>query len=198
MAEQAVSPVDSIRFVPVDHPLGSRISVVGGGGKSTVSRAIAAKLAIPYIELDALFWKPDWQESTTEEMQAKTAAALDAAPDGWVADGHYWSRLGDIILGSADTVVWVNPPWRVMWWRVVRRSFRRSWDRQKICGENYESWRRTLSTGSLWWWHIRNRSHYTGLGGRMAALVPAGTPVIRLRTAHDVRRFHEAQGLWRR
>lgn len=35
-----------------------KINVVGtsGSGKSTFSRRLAAQLAIPYIEMDALFW----------------------------------------------------------------------------------------------------------------------------------------------
>ena len=196
-AEQAIASVSAMRFMGIDHVPGRRVSVVGGGGKSTLARALAAKLGLPYIELDALFWLPEWRESTAEEMQKKTAAALEAAPGGWVADGHYWSKLRGMVLEQAETVVWVDMPWRVMWWRMFRRSVQRARDRQKICGENYESWRRLFSPSALWWWHIRNRSHYTSLGERMAALVPEQTPVVRLRSAGELERFYEAQELRR-
>ncbi len=40
-----------------------KINVIGtsGSGKSTVARGITQKLNIPYIQLDALFWRADWQ-----------------------------------------------------------------------------------------------------------------------------------------
>ena len=42
-----------------------RINVVGtaGSGKSTISKRIAQKLDVPYVQLDEIFWKPNWKES---------------------------------------------------------------------------------------------------------------------------------------
>ena len=52
-----------------------KINVVGtsGSGKSTVSKLLAAKLNYPYIEMDAVYWKADWQEPSDEEFIAKLA-----------------------------------------------------------------------------------------------------------------------------
>jgi shikimate kinase len=38
-----------------------RVSVVGvsGSGKSTLGRKVAARLAVPYAELDAIFHQPE-------------------------------------------------------------------------------------------------------------------------------------------
>jgi gluconate kinase len=41
---------------------------VSGSGKTTFSRQLAAALDAPYIEMDALFWKPEWTESTDPEL----------------------------------------------------------------------------------------------------------------------------------
>ncbi len=51
-----------------------KINVIGtsGSGKSTFSCALAQKLAIPYIELDSLFWKPSWSGSSDAEFFEKT------------------------------------------------------------------------------------------------------------------------------
>ena len=34
-----------------------------GSGKSTLSKGLSALLSIPHIQLDALFWKPNWGEA---------------------------------------------------------------------------------------------------------------------------------------
>ena len=58
-----------------------------GSGKTSVARRIAKKLNIPYVELDELFWKPNWTESKDEEFFPKLEEALSV--DGWVLDGNY-------------------------------------------------------------------------------------------------------------
>lgn len=85
-----------------------RINVVGtsGSGKSTVSRALAEKLNLPYIELDALFWKPDWEESSDEEFQEKLRNALNQ--EGWVLDGNYHSKTVHIKWQDVQLIVWVD------------------------------------------------------------------------------------------
>ncbi len=39
------------------------INVVGtsGSGKSTLARRLAHRLELPWIELDRLYWRPNWQ-----------------------------------------------------------------------------------------------------------------------------------------
>ena len=57
-----------------------RINVVGtsGSGKSTFSQVLANKLNYPYLEMDAMFWKPNWQGSTDEELFATLKRKLAA------------------------------------------------------------------------------------------------------------------------
>ncbi|MCG8379852.1 MAG: (d)CMP kinase, partial [Proteobacteria bacterium] len=66
-----------------------RINVVGssGSGKSTVAKKLAARINAPYVELDALNWKPNWTESTDDELFPDLESAL--AGDAWVLDGNY-------------------------------------------------------------------------------------------------------------
>tara|TARA_B100000029_G_scaffold512514_1_gene609361 strand:+ start:9644 stop:9868 length:225 start_codon:yes stop_codon:yes gene_type:complete len=66
-----------------------RINVLGtsGSGKSTFSKNLAEQLNIPYVQLDELFWKPNWTESSDEEFFPKIEDAL--SPDEWVLDGNY-------------------------------------------------------------------------------------------------------------
>jgi adenylate kinase family enzyme len=189
--------IAEMNFVPIDHPLGNRISIVGNGGKTTLALALNRKKQLPFIEMDAVFWKPNWGESTAEEMIAGMNAAIDAAPDGWIIDGHYWSKVDDLVLRQADMVIWLDLPWGVMFWRMLVRSFRRARDKNKICGENTESWRRWLTRDALWWYWVTNRSTFKQRHERLKRLVPRDTPVIRLRSAAELDAFYEVQGLSR-
>ena len=51
----------------------SRINVVGtsASGKSTLAKAVAAKLGCAYVEMDALWFKEDWQNVSDEEFNAR-------------------------------------------------------------------------------------------------------------------------------
>ena len=89
-----------------------RVNVKGtsGSGKSTFGEELARRLDVPYVELDALHHGPNWSEPTAEEFTARAREAMDGAPDGWVIDGNYESKLGDTVLGAADTIVWLDLP----------------------------------------------------------------------------------------
>jgi adenylate kinase family enzyme len=75
-----------------------KIVVVGtsGSGKTTVARELAHRHGVPHVELDALFHGPNWAETPAEEFRRRVAAATDG--DGWVVDGNYESKLGDLVL----------------------------------------------------------------------------------------------------
>ena len=53
-----------------------RVAVIGGSctGKTTTSRALAARLGVPHIELDALHHDPGWQEAPAEVLQTRVDA----------------------------------------------------------------------------------------------------------------------------
>ena len=53
------------------------------------------------MELDALFHLPGWQEEDDEVFRRKVEAAIEG--EGWVVDGSYGGKLGDLVLSRADT-----------------------------------------------------------------------------------------------
>ena len=188
---------NSPNLVPLNHPLGDRINVRGGGGKTTLARALAARHRLPFIELDALFWLPNWVEREPEDFRNQTRDALGAATRGWIVDGNYNGLLQGLVLTQADTVVWLDLPWRLIFWRTLIRSIKRAFDKKTICGSNTESWRVLFSRDSLWWLYIKNRKQLIRRGERFLPLVPAGIPVVQIRSARDLSKFWGIHGLTR-
>lgn len=134
-----------------------RINIVGtsGSGKSTFARQLAQNLKLPYIEMDKLFWRPNWQEASREEFFADLKEAL-ARHDGWVLDGNY-SRTVPIKWQQADTVIWLDYSFGKTLYRAFTRAVGRIIDRTELWEGtgNRESFRLTfLSRKSILWWTI--------------------------------------------
>lgn len=183
-----------MNLVGLDHRLGARISIRGGGGKTTLARRLARGRRLSFIELDALLWLPGWRERELDEFRAQVRAALDEATGGWVVDGNY-HRLGDLVLREADTVIWLDLPWRVMFRRILFRSVARAIDKRTVCGANTETWGQFFSRQSLWWYYIAERQKIIRRGERFLPLVPSGVPVIHIRSVAELDRFYEIHDL---
>ena len=82
-----------------------RINVVGttGAGKTTVARRLSEVLCIPHVEIDALFWGPNWTRTSACILAQRVAEAT--SPDRWVLDGNY-SVVRDLIWPKATAIVW--------------------------------------------------------------------------------------------
>ena len=44
---------------------------------------------LPVIELDAIFWLPNWKERDHDEMLQIVKTRIAEANDGWIVDGNY-------------------------------------------------------------------------------------------------------------
>jgi adenylate kinase family enzyme len=138
-----------------------RIVVVGtaGAGKTTLAKAIAAALAIPHVELDALHWDPDWRALTRtdpDEFVRRVAAAT--AGDAWVVDGNY-GQVRKLIWRQATHLVWLDYDRPVIMARVIRRTFVRALCRTRLWSGNVEQWRHLLrpSHPIRWAWNTWRR-----------------------------------------
>jgi adenylate kinase family enzyme len=157
-----------------------------GSGKTTFADALAQRLGLLHVELDALFWQPGWVMSSADELRERVGAAI--ACEGWVVDGNYSSRLGTSILEQADQVVWLDLPLRTTFWRLLRRTLRRLRTRELLWGGNTESFRNAfLSRDSILLFALR-----TYRPGRQARTkLVADYPHVRLRSAREVARYLE-------
>jgi adenylate kinase family enzyme len=158
---------------------------ISGGGKTTVGKAAAARLGVPFVELDAFQHGPNWQQATPEELRARVTAALDAAFDGWVVDGNYYTPLGGTVLDRADTLVHLDPPLRTAFWRVCRRTVVRSARREELWNGNRESFRNMLTPRySMPLWVLKQHGNFRRRVREIAALHPHLT-VVTLETRED-------------
>lgn len=115
-----------------------RYLVVGtsGAGKSTFAQQLAAQTQSPYLELDSLYWGPDWQAVPTERFRHLVVQATQA--ERWVADGNY-SAVRDILWPQASHVVWLNYSRLTVFSRLLWRTLRHSITRQRLSHGNRES-----------------------------------------------------------
>jgi adenylate kinase family enzyme len=136
----------------------NRLNIVGtsGSGKSTAGKLIAKKLGYPYVELDEIQWKPNWTESTKEELFANLERSLGG--ESWVLDGNY-SKTIPIKWQRVQWVVWLDFPYWLTLYQVVSRTIRRSVTKEALWAGNRESLRKAFfSRDSIIWWCLTNLS----------------------------------------
>jgi adenylate kinase family enzyme len=179
----------SVRDNPPETSVGRRVVVSGmaGAGKSTFSRALAAKTGLPVIHLDVHFWKPGWVEPSEDEWSEKQRGLLTS--DEWIVDGNYHATL-ELRLERADTVVFLDTPW----WVCARRAFIRGIRRRPAgfqlpngCDES--AWRRLREEWSLVWriWRARRSEREREL--RILSRHGDAVALCVLRTKRAVRDF---------
>lgn len=166
-----------------------RILVVGitGAGKSTLARALGARLGVPWYEMDALrFSGPGW--AVSREFGLRVAEI--ASGDGWIFDSYGSPEVRDLIWERADTVVWLDYPRRVVMPRVLRRSLLRTVTRRRVFGGNREravEWlRRDHPAWSSWYEHAARRAE---IGRRAGAPRAVPLRVERFTSPRDAGRW---------
>jgi adenylate kinase family enzyme len=160
------------------------IASASGNGKTTFGRELAHRLDVPFVELDALVHGPDWVETPDDELRALIEPIV--ASGGWVIDGTYERKLGDLVLDSADLVVWLDLPVRVWLPRLFRRTWRRIRGREQLWNSNRESFARAVwGRESLFMWAARSHFRRRREWPRMLS----HRRVIRLESPAEVERF---------
>ena len=133
----------------------TRVVVVGstGSGKTTLARQLSRLLDVPHTELDALNWEPNWVMAPTDVFRQRTQDALKG--DAWVVDGNY-SAVRDLVWPRATVLVWLDYPLRVLLWRLLHRTLRRTLRGEELWNGNRERFMvQFLSRDSLFLWLFR-------------------------------------------
>ena len=159
-----------------------------GSGKTTVARAIAERLDIQHIEMDALFWKADWGETPDSELLPRVDEETNRA--SWVLDGNY-SRTRNIVWPKADTIVWLDYSFPRVFGQLLWRTVRRTISAKPMWGGCKESFRISfLSRDSILLWCLqtywRRKRNYPEILAR-----PEHThlQIIRLRNRRETARW---------
>lgn len=134
-----------------------RINVIGttGSGKSTFCKNLAERLGYPYIQMDQLFWKSDWNETADDEFMHKVIGAVSG--DAWVLDGNY-SRTNKIKWKNADTIIWLDYSYSRTLFQLFKRTICRIIMREELWPEtgNRESFRKSfMSKDSIFVWFFK-------------------------------------------
>jgi adenylate kinase family enzyme len=114
-----------------------RVVVIGvtSSGKSTLAETLARKFDMEFVELDGLHWEPNWQEAPLEVFRARVEKATQA--EKWSVAGTY-HVVRDLIWPKAEAVIWLDYPFRIVFWQLTRRTFKRWWTREVLWGTNVE------------------------------------------------------------
>jgi len=121
-----------------------RIVVVGttSSGKSTLVSQLAERLNVNFLELDALYWEPNWKEASLEDFRSRVETAMQAK--AWVVAGNYHA-VRDLIWPQAEAIIWLDYPLLLIFSRLWNRSWRRWWYQEELWNGNREKL----------WWHFK-------------------------------------------
>lgn len=170
-----------------------RIAIVGssGSGKSTLAGRVAARTGCRHIEIDAFQHLPGWQQQDRDVLRAQIAEAV--AGDHWVCDGNYDSAVGDLVRGSAETIVVYDLPrltvLRQVTGRTIRRAVRREelWNGNREPLSNFTRWDPEKNV-IRWSW-----THHNGYQERFRTMVSSGAwdhaDVVWIRRHADAERW---------
>lgn len=170
----------------------TKINIIGtsGSGKTTFSRKLSESLNLPVIEMDKVFWGPNWYWPSDEEFFGKLKNALSS--EKWILDGNY-TRTIPIKWEKVDVVIWLDYPFMTTLLQAIRRAIKRS-----ITGEelwegtgNRESFKKSfLSKDSIILWTIKThkpvRKKYEEY---MKSEKYAHIKFVRLRNHKEAQRF---------
>ncbi|MDG1839589.1 MAG: hypothetical protein P8J64_02475 [Dehalococcoidia bacterium] len=178
-------------------PMGRRIYVVGNtcSGKSTVGNKIANKTNIPFVELDAINFLPNWIGLSEHDPQLFHAKIIDATKsDSWVIAGSYEEHVRATVWEDINLIIWLDLPILTILGRLIKRSWHRWRTHELLWGTNYENFFKHFkiwSNDSLLFWAV---TQHAKKRRRMLAVIGENhnVEIARLRSSKEINSFIES------
>ena len=142
----------------IDFSKFKKINVIGtaGVGKSTLAKKLSVILSQPHIEIDQIFWGPNWKKPTNREFYDNLKSFLDANPT-FVLDGNY-TKATSLKWTYVETVVWINLSFTQTLWQLVGRTFKRLILRKELwpnTGNRESIYAHLFTKDSIFYWLIK-------------------------------------------
>jgi adenylate kinase family enzyme len=130
------------------------IVVIGttSSGKSTLAKQLAKKIGGNFVELDALYWEPNWTATELAVFRERVETATSSQV--WVVAGNY-HVVRDLIWPKAEALIWLDYSLTLLFWRLLTRTVRRWITLEELWNGNRETfWRHFIfwSEESLFYW----------------------------------------------
>ena len=103
---------------------------------------LAEKIGGDFIELDALYWDPNWTPAELSVFYKRVETATSSQV--WVVAGNY-RGVRDLIWSKAQAVIWLDYPLPILFWRLLTRTVRRWITQEDLWNGNREKL----------WWHLK-------------------------------------------
>ncbi|MBM7097720.1 AAA family ATPase [Bacillus sp. H-16] len=104
-----------------------KIHIIGsvGSGKTTLAKKLAKKTGIPHFELDNVVWErhPSGDRRRSEAERIKRLGEI-VQGDRWIVEGVHNELWVDESFERADVILFLDPPYRVRTYRIVKRYMR--------------------------------------------------------------------------
>ncbi len=101
-----------------------RIHIIGGtgSGKTTLARKLGIHLGIPFYDLDEVGYEGGSGAKRPIDVRLADLKCI-AAQSAWITEGGFILWI-DELLQAADTIVWLDLPWRIRRWRIITRHIK--------------------------------------------------------------------------
>ena len=178
-------------------PVGRKIYVVGNtcSGKSTIGHKIANKTGVPFVELDAINFLPNWIGLNEHHPRLFQAKIIDATKsDSWVIAGSYEEHVRATVWEDINLIIWLDLPILAILGRLIKRSWQRWRTHELLWGTNYENFFKHFkiwSDDSLLFWAVTQHAKKRRL---MLAVTRenSGLKITRLRSSKEIESFIES------